>query len=65
MYDLIAERKPTRNGFHKNNFGIFKMHTLKSPLPKKMKKTSANQEHPNAGSRLNQGLKESNLYDKK
>jgi len=35
MYDLIAERKPTRNGFHKNNFGIFKMHTLKSPLPKK------------------------------
>jgi len=34
MYDLIAERKPTRNGFHQNNFGIFKMHTLKVLSPK-------------------------------
>merc|ERR1712060_9262 len=38
---------------------------FKKSSPQKMKKTSANQEHPNAGSRLNQGLKESNLYDKK
>merc|ERR1712098_170459 len=37
---------------------------FKKSSPQKMKKTSANQEHPNAGSRLNQGLKESNLYDK-
>merc|ERR1712141_569634 len=38
---------------------------FKKSSPQKMKKTSANQEHPNAGSRLNQGLKESILFDKK
>merc|ERR1712029_1190548 len=34
---------------------------FKKSSPQKMKKTSANQEHPNAGSRLNQGLKKNQI----